>query len=180
MSSTPVSPRHPLNRALRGALLGLVVGSHVLPALAQPAATDSSSPLKQWNIPAGPLAPALDRFAREAGISLSYDAQSVAHQTTPGVQGSLGTAAALSSLLQGSDLQSEQQGPNAYLLLPQPKPTGPLELGATEDYRLAPVIVNAKVKASADDDINSVVAKELWVGARSPPASSIPRRRYRW
>ncbi len=166
MSSTPVSPRHPLNRALRGALLGLVVGSHVLPALAQPAATDSSSPLKQWNIPAGPLAPALDRFAREAGVSLSYDAQSVAHQTTPGVQGSLGTAAALSSLLQGSDLQSEQQGPNAYLLLPQPKPTGPLELGATEDYRLAPVIVNAKVKASADDDINSVVAKELWVGGK--------------
>lgn len=166
MSSTPVSPRHPLNQALRGALLGLVVGSHALPALAQSAATDSSSPLTQWNIPAGPLAPALDRFAREAGISLSFDAQSVANRTTPGVQGTLGTSAALSSLLQGSGLQPEQQGPNAYLLLPQPKPAAPLELGATEDYRLAPVIINAKVKASADDDTNSVVAKELWVGGK--------------
>ncbi len=33
-----------------------------------------------------------------------------------------------------------------------------------EPYRLAPVIVNAQ--ASADDDANSVVAKELWVGGK--------------
>lgn len=35
---------------------------------------------------------------------------------------------------------------------------------ADEPYRLAPVIVNAQ--ASADDDANSVVAKELWVGGK--------------
>ena len=33
-----------------------------------------------------------------------------------------------------------------------------------EPFRLAPIIVNAK--ASADDDANSVVAKELWVGGK--------------
>jgi len=166
MSSTPVPQRHPLNRALHGAFLGLVVSSYALPSLAQPLATDHNNQLQQWNIPGGPLAPALDRFARQAGISLSYDAQSIGNRTTQGVQGTLETSAALSSLLQGTELQPEQQGPNAYLIIPQTKPAGPLELGATEDYRLAPVIINAKVKANADDDADSVVAKELWVGGK--------------
>ncbi|MBC3488919.1 TonB-dependent siderophore receptor [Pseudomonas sp. SWRI50] len=166
MSSTPVPQRHPLNRALHGAFLGLVVSSYALPSLAQPLATDHNNQLQQWNIPGGPLAPALDRFARQAGISLSYDAQSIGNRTTQGVQGTLETSAALSSLLQGTELQPEQQGPNAYLIIAQTKPAGPLELGATEDYRLAPVIINAKVKASADDDADSVVTKELWVGGK--------------
>ena len=166
MSSTPVPQRHPFNRALHGAFLGLVVSSYALPSLAQPLATDHNNQLQQWNIPGGPLAPALDRFARQAGISLSYDAQSIGNRTTQGVQGTLETSAALSSLLQGTELQPEQQGPNAYLIIAQIKPAGPLELGATEDYRLAPVIINAKVKANADDDADSVVAKELWVGGK--------------
>jgi len=166
MSLTPVSQRHPLSRAVHAAFLGLVVSSSALPALAQAATAEHNNQVQQWNIPGGPLAPALDHFARQAGISLSFDAQSVANRNTAGVQGALGTSAALSSLLQGTELQAEQQGPSAYLVVPQPKPTGPLELGATEDYRLAPVIINAKVKASADDDTNSVVAKELWVGGK--------------
>lgn len=166
MSFTPVPQRHPLSRALHAALLGLAVSTYALPSLAQPLSADHNSPLKHWSIPAGPLAPALDRFAREAGISLSFDAQNVANRNTNGVQGALDTRSALSSLLRGTELRIEPQGPNAYLVIPQPKPAGPLELGATEDYRLAPVIINAKVKASADDDANSVVAKELWVGGK--------------
>ncbi|MCU1725120.1 TonB-dependent siderophore receptor [Pseudomonas sp. 5P_5.1_Bac1] len=168
MSSSPVPQRHPLNIALRSAILGLVVSSYALPSLAQSSTAEPRNQVQHWNIAAGPLAPALDRFAREAGISLSFDAASVANRTTAGVNGTLDTAAALSSLLQGSELQIEQQGPNAYLLTPQPKAAGPLELGATdvEDFRLAPLIVNAKVKVNADDDTNSVVAKELWVGGK--------------
>ncbi|MBV4489774.1 TonB-dependent siderophore receptor [Pseudomonas oryzicola] len=166
MSSTPVPQRHPLSRALHSVFLSLVVSSCALPVLAQSAMSEPDSQLQQWNIPAGPLAPALDRFARQAGVSLSFDAQTLANRTTAGVQGTLGTSAALSSLLQGTPLQAEQQGPGAYFVAPQPVPAGPLELGTTEDYRLAPVIINAKVKASADDDSNSVVAKELWVGGK--------------
>ncbi|MEE1923380.1 TonB-dependent siderophore receptor [Pseudomonas sp. 148P] len=168
MSSSQVPQRHPLSRAMHAALLGLIVSSHAVPALAQNSGAEPRNQVQQWNIAAGPLAPALDRFAREAGISLSFDAATVANRTTPGVNGSLDTSTALSSLLQGSDLQVEQQGPNAYLLIPQSKAAGPLELDSTaiDDYRLAPVIVNAKVKVNADDDSNSVVAKELWVGGK--------------
>ncbi|QXH47590.1 TonB-dependent siderophore receptor [Pseudomonas xanthosomatis] len=166
MSASPIPLRHPLSRAIQAAALGLLVGSHTLPALAQTAPAGQHSPVQQWNIPAGPLAPALDRFAREAGISLSYEAASVAGRTTRGVSGALDTPTALATLLQGNDLQVDQQTPTAYLLVVPPKPTGPLEIGATEDYRLAPVIINAKVKVDAGDDSNSVVAKELWVGGK--------------
>lgn len=168
MSSSPVPQRHPLSRALQAAILGLVVSSHALPSLAQTANAGHSSQARQWTIAAGPLAPALDRFAREAGISLSFDAASVANRTTQGVNGTLDTSMALSSLLQGSGLQIEQQGPDAYLLVAQPPAAGPVELDATsiDDYRLAPLIINAKVKVRADDDANSVVAQELWVGGK--------------
>ncbi len=168
MSSSPVPQRHPLNGALRSAILGLVVSSYALPALAQSSNAEPRNQVQHWNIAAGPLTPALDRFAREAGISLSFDAASVANHTTAGVSGTFDAATALSSLLQGTELQIEQQGPNAYLLIPRQKAAGPLELGATdvEDFRLAPLIVNAKVKVNADDDTNSVVAKELWVGGK--------------
>ncbi len=168
MSSSPVPQRHPLSRALQGAILGLIVSSHALPTLAQTASAAPGSLVQHWSIAAGPLAPALDRFAREAGISLSFDAASVANRMTQGVNGNFDTAAALSSLLQGSGLQIEQQGPGAYLLVAQPAAAGPVELDATsiDDYRLAPVIINSKIKVSADDDANSVVAQELWVGGK--------------
>ncbi|MGE7993555.1 TonB-dependent siderophore receptor [Pseudomonas sp. NPDC089554] len=165
MRSSPVSQRHPLSRALQGAILGLIVSSHALPSLAQPAGNEPHNQVQQWNIAAGPLASALDRFAREAGISLSYDAASIANRTTQGVSGSFDTPTALASLLQGSGFQAESQGQNAYLLVPS---AGPLEISTAdvEEYRLAPLIINSKVKASADDDTNSVVAKELWVGGK--------------
>jgi outer membrane receptor for ferric coprogen and ferric-rhodotorulic acid len=129
MSSSPVSPRHPLSLALRGALFGLAVGSQALPLLAQAQTPESTSQARQWNIPAGPLAPALDLFARQAGVSLSYDASRVANQSTRGVSGSLDASQALSTLLQGSELQVQQQGPNAYLLIPRVEARGALELG---------------------------------------------------
>lgn len=129
MSSSPVSPRHPLSLALRGALFGLAVGSQALPLLAQAQTPESASQARQWNIPAGPLAPALDLFARQAGVSLSYDASRVANQSTRGVSGSLDASQALSTLLQGSELQVQQQGPNAYLLIPRVEARGALELG---------------------------------------------------
>ncbi|SCX72272.1 iron complex outermembrane recepter protein [Pseudomonas sp. NFACC32-1] len=161
MSSSPVPQRHLLNRALQGAVLGVIVSSYALPSMAQTSAVDQAQQVHQWNIPAGPLAPALDRFAREAGISLSFDASSVANRNTQGVSGTLDTSTALSSLLQGSDIEIQQQGPNAYLLTPQAKADGDLEA-----FRLAPILVNAKARVDGTEDANSVVAQELWVGGK--------------
>ena len=161
MSLSPVPQRHLLNRALQGAVLGVIVSSYALPSMAQTSTVDQAQQVHQWNIPAGPLAPALDRFAREAGISLSFDASSVANRNTQGVSGTLDTSTALSSLLQGSDIEIQQQGPNAYLLTPQAKADGDLEA-----FRLAPILVNAKARVDGTEDANSVVAQELWVGGK--------------
>lgn len=168
MSSSLVLQRHPLSRALHGAIFGLLVSSYALPSLAQEASAAQSNQVQQWAIPAGPLAAALDRFAREAGISLSYDAPSVATRSTHGVSGALATPAALAALLQGSELQAQQQSASAYLLVAAKKPDSPLELSETsvEDYRLAPILINSNVRADAGDDARSVVAQELWVGGK--------------
>ena len=161
MSSSPVPQRHRLNRALHGAVFGVIVSSYALPSLAQSSSVDQALEVHSWNIPAGPLAPALDRFAREAGISLSFDASSVANRNTQGVSGTLDTPQALSSLLQGSDIAIQQQGPNAYLLTPQARADGELDT-----FRLAPILVNAKARVDGTEDANSVVAQELWVGGK--------------
>ena len=161
MSASPVPQRHLLNRAIHGAIFGVIVSSYALPTLAQPSTVEQTHQVHPWNIPAGPLAPALDRFAREAGISLSFDASSVANRNTRGVSGTLDTSEALSSLLQGSDIAIQQQGPNAYLLTPQTKADAELE-----EYRLAPILVNAKARVDGTEDPNSVVAQELWVGGK--------------
>ena len=124
------SQRSPLRQAVNAALLGACLTS-ALPgtALAQAPARDSQA--RTWNIAPGPLASALDQFARQAGISLSYDASSVAGKTSAGLSGAFDSPQALGQLLQGQGLQAQRQGDNTWLLLPAAGPTGALNLGAT-------------------------------------------------
>lgn len=127
-----ISPRNPLSQAIRGALLGLSLVGTTLPFLAQAAESAALQQAVSWDIPAGALQPALDSFARQAGISLSYDAATLAGKTTTGVSGTLDSWQALNTLLQESGLQAVQQGEKSVLLVPRSESTaGALELGAT-------------------------------------------------
>src|SRR5688500_10707250 len=56
---------------------------------------------KSYEIPAGPLEPALNRFGREAGILLSFPTQLMANQRTRGLAGSYEVQEALARLLEG-------------------------------------------------------------------------------
>src|SRR3990167_982758 len=98
---------NPLGQAIRAALLGLALTGTSPAALAQLSEETGSSQQQQWNILAGPLADALDQFARQAGLSLSYDANSVVGKTSQGVSGALSSQQALAALLQGSGLQAQ-------------------------------------------------------------------------
>ncbi|MGE8362607.1 TonB-dependent siderophore receptor [Pseudomonas sp.] len=120
-----------MSRAIRGALLGLSVAGSLLPSIVLAQETSTVSQTRDWNIPAGPLSSALDSFARQAGISLSYASTDTANKASPGVQGNFDTYQALNLLLQGSGLQAMQQTANSYLLTPQVTTNGALELGAT-------------------------------------------------
>lgn len=128
----PCSPCHAsLRQAVRAALFGLGLGAGLaLPAMAV-AASSSQQQQVNWNIGAGPLAPALDQLARQGGLNLSFDAASLQGKTTQGVQGRYETAKALSILLRGSNVQVQQEGDNSFLLFPALAPGDALELGAT-------------------------------------------------
>jgi len=119
---------HPLTRALRASLFGLSLAVVAVPVMAeQEAATQQQS----WDIPAGPLADALDRFARQAGVSLSYAADDVAGRHSPGVQAASDTSEALLMLLGGTGMQMQQLSPKAFLLSAPGDAQGALNLGAT-------------------------------------------------
>lgn len=101
-------------------LLGLVaaLATPLRPAWAQ--AGDTSLPaggdVRTFDIPAGPLDAALDRFARAAGVNLSYDAAAVLGVTTNGLSGSYGIYAGLSALLANSGLQAVARPGGGYTL----------------------------------------------------------------
>lgn len=77
------------------------------PSLAQ---ADSTSQAEQVNydIPAGPLAPALTRFAQQAGISVAVDAQALKGLNTRGLKGSYSLSEGFGLLLAGTGYAPEQ------------------------------------------------------------------------
>ncbi|MDR6713555.1 outer membrane receptor for ferric coprogen and ferric-rhodotorulic acid [Pseudomonas hunanensis] len=128
----PGSPRNDnLRHAVRAALLGLSLAGACAVPLQAPAATASQRQQIDWNIAPGPLAPALDQMARQGGLNLSFDANSLQGKTTGGVQGRHDSAQALSILLQGSNVQVQQESDTSFLLIPAIDVGSAMELGAT-------------------------------------------------
>ena len=122
--TTACNAAHPrpsaLALALHGALLTLAVGSVALPpaAHAQSAATalPAGGEVVVFNVPAGPLAAALDRFARTARVNLSHDAALLEGQTSGGLTGRHTIAAGLSALLAGTGIEALAQPGGGYSL----------------------------------------------------------------
>lgn len=94
------------------------------PALAQ------SQGAVSYDIEGGPLAIALNRFAESSGVELFYDAELTDGLISQGLQGSFGTAEALSRLLNGTGLTFRQTGENAFTLELAPQSAdGAIRLG---------------------------------------------------
>ncbi len=125
------SQRSSLKRAVQAALLGACLGGGAAPLAVMADTASSDTQARDWSIAAGSLAGALDQFARQAGISLSYDATSIAGKTSPGLRGSFDREQALGQLLRGQGLQAQRQSNSTWLLLPQVADSGALNLGAT-------------------------------------------------
>ncbi|MCU1775789.1 TonB-dependent receptor [Pseudomonas sp. 14P_5.3_Bac1] len=125
------SQRSSLKRTVQAAVLGACLSGGGLPSavMADTPAVDNQA--RDWHIAPGALANALDQFARQAGISLSYDATSVAGKSSQGLTGNLDREQALNQLLRGQHLQAQRQGASTWLLLPQMAESGALNLSAT-------------------------------------------------
>lgn len=119
------------------AVASLFLAGAALPAQAQsadtPAATTAS--VRDYNIPAGPLSPALSRFAGLAGVTLSTDAALTEGLSTQGMRGRYGIADGFTQLLRGSGLRAVTLGGGVYRL--ERLPAG------TREATLAPMTVTA-------------------------------------
>ena len=65
---------------------------------------------QSYTIPPGPLGPALQRFAAEAGVTLEFEPALVEGKTSAGLTGSPAVEQGFSELLRGSGLELRRSG----------------------------------------------------------------------
>ena len=114
-----------LIRLLRTAVLysvlpGFLVlsgASFIQPVQAQDnVAGSAAADASVFDIPAGPLDRALDRFARTAGVNLTYDPALISNKVTSGLSGRHDISAGLMLLLAGSSIEVIRQPGGGYTL----------------------------------------------------------------
>ncbi|PMY65962.1 MULTISPECIES: TonB-dependent siderophore receptor [Pseudomonas] len=129
--SSSAPPTLGLRHAVRVALLSSALGVAALPCLAQAAETGAASLSHSYNIPGGALSEVLNRFAREAGITLSMTPAQLQGRQSAGLKGEYSTDQALGQLLNGSGLEALSQDGSSYVLRALPE-TGALALPTTD------------------------------------------------
>jgi len=136
----PAATHHPNN--LRTRLRPLVLLTHIalttsltvaLPTLAYAQASH------RYDVPAGPLDAALNRFAVQAGISLVIDAEKLKGLVSDGLKGNYAIDAGFTALLRNTGYGVARTA-SGYVLIALPKNTDS-NLGSTREAQLAPVIV---------------------------------------
>lgn len=131
MPHLPIPYRSRLSLCVRSALFtGLLAAVPGLPVLAAGEPSASREQSRGYAIPAGNLDQVLNRFASEAGILLSADAQLTAGKRSPGLNGNYGVGEGLARLLAGTGLQAINTGGN-YALAVAVETGKAVELGAT-------------------------------------------------
>ncbi|MFT3803620.1 MAG: TonB-dependent receptor [Burkholderiaceae bacterium] len=103
----PALRRIPL--AMHLALTGLG-GAAFAPVPAQAQAQAAAEALRTWNLPAAGLEESLNRFARQAGLTLAADPALTAGRSAPAVSGSYSDRQVLDRLLAGSGLVAVLNG----------------------------------------------------------------------
>ncbi|SEM36997.1 iron complex outermembrane recepter protein [Pseudomonas sp. NFIX51] len=129
--SSSARPALGLRHAVRVALLSSALGVAALPCLAQAAESGAASLSHSYNIPGGALSDVLNRFAREAGITLSMTPAQLQGRQSAGLKGEYSTDQALGQLLNGSGLEALSQDGSSYVLRALPE-TGALALPTTD------------------------------------------------
>ena len=156
----PHHPNQPLARALRrGLFVGLLATVPLVPTMVH--AEESAEALRTYNIPAGSLDQALNRFASTSGILLSVDATLTEGKRSAGLQGRYAVGAGLERLLAGSGLVAMQsQGGWSLQALAQ---GDTVQLGATQ-------ISGQQTQESAWGPVDGIVATRSASGSKTDSA----------
>lgn len=100
---TDIAAAGPIGRSCRTSLRHAVaVGLLMMVA----GLAHAETPPQAFDIPAGTLIGALDRFGEQSGLQVSYDVELLKGKRAPAVNGKLSADAALTQLLKGSGLRS--------------------------------------------------------------------------
>ena len=89
------------------------------------AARSAETDTRIFDIPAGPLDSALDRFARTAGVNLTYDPALISDKVTSGLSGRHDISTGLMLLLAGSSIEVIRQPGGGYTLHKAPATGNP-------------------------------------------------------
>ncbi|WP_236233937.1 TonB-dependent siderophore receptor [Pseudomonas tohonis] len=123
---------------------------------------------QQFDIPAGPLADQLNRFAVQAGIYLAADGALTAGKQSPALQGRYSVDQALGILLDASGLQALPTGERRYQLQPRSEGDG-LQLDATR-------IQGSSYQENAWGPVQGYVATRSGTGTKTDtPLLEIPQ-----
>ncbi|MHC8315090.1 TonB-dependent siderophore receptor [Pseudomonas sp. LB3P31] len=100
--------------------LSLLLGLSASPLLISPSWAEDSN-RRSYQVPAGSLSDALTRFAGLSGVNLSVDPALVSGRSSRGLSGEFAVEEGFARLLQGSGLQLQAVGEQAYILTPTPE-----------------------------------------------------------
>lgn len=137
MTRNRFHPLHPLPPVTLACLLAATVPAGVLAQAQQQAQAPRS-----YQIPPGPLGPALSAFAGQAGVSLSFTPEQTQRLRTPGLQGSHGVAQGFARLLEGTGLRAVAREGGGYTLQAAPQPA-PAAGGDDASVALTTITVTA-------------------------------------
>lgn len=102
-------------------LAGLSFGSVMLAPVAEAQASVQQQQLKNYQLEAGPLEPALLAFAGQAGVNLSVSSHRLQGLQTNGLRGQFSVEAGFAVLLENSGLQAVPLGAGNYSLQEKPQ-----------------------------------------------------------
>ena len=112
----PRAARKPLARAVGQACLTLACIVAPLPQAFAAESAQASAQAHVYSIAAGPLQPALSRFAAEAKVTVSFVPELVAGKQVRGLQGSYSVEAGLRELLAGTGLEAVVRAEGIFVL----------------------------------------------------------------
>jgi hemoglobin/transferrin/lactoferrin receptor protein len=121
-------------------------------ALAQPApgAPSAEAAVRDYALPAGPLANTLNRIAREAGLTLSFDAAAIGPLNAAPVQGRLTARQALVQALTGSGYELVTTEVGSFTLRRLPTPPAPAPSAASRAPAAESVLPVVRVSAASE------------------------------
>ena len=141
-----------LTQRARLAPLALAIGLSSVAAPLVHSANANASASHHYQVPAGDLAGALTGFARQAGVSVQFDAARLANLRAPQLTGEYSVAAGFAQLLSGTGLQAVEQGQGVYVVVPADTATDSTQLGVL-------LVTGERVAGDPTAPVDGVVAR---------------------